>query len=297
MSTQVLAGRAAVITGASQGLGREIARQFVRDGASVVICARQAETLTDAASELESLVSAEGQTVTSLAADVSHEDDVHRLRDAALAAHAQIHALVLNAGVYGPMGAIEDVSWAEWTHALEVNLYGSVLPCRAFVPHFKSQRYGKIVQISGGGATSPLPRISAYAASKAAVVRFAETLAEELRSDGVDVNAIAPGALDTRLLDLVIEAGPEKIGADFYGRMTKVKAQGGTPLTVGAALASYLSSVASDGITGKLISAPWDPWETLATHRDALATSDIYTLRRIVPADRGQTWGEREGAK
>ena len=109
--------------------------------------------------------------------------------------------LVNNAGVYGPKGLIEEVAWDEWEHAVRVNLFGSVLCCRAVLPHFRANGYGKIIQLSGGGATSPLPRLSAYAASKAAVVRFAETLAEELEGTGIDVNAIAPGALNTRLLD------------------------------------------------------------------------------------------------
>lgn len=289
--TGVLSGRSAVITGASQGLGLEIARQFVREGADVVLCARGAGPLDAARADVAALAGA-GQRVAAVVADVSNPDDVASLRDAAFAVCPVIDVLVLNAGVYGPFGPIEDVEWTAWTRAIEINIYGSVLPCRAFLPHFKARRAGKIVQLSGGGATSPLPRISAYAASKAAIVRFAETLAEEVRPFGIDVNAIAPGALDTRLLDEVLAAGPEAIGADFHARMTKVKAQGGTPLEVGAGLAVYLASAASDGITGKLISAPWDPWPTLAEHRDDLAQSDIYTLRRIVPADRGKTWGD-----
>ncbi len=107
-----------------------------------------------------------------------------------------MHVLVNNAGVYGPLGSIEEIDWQAWVQAIEINLFGSILMCRALLPHFKSSRYGKIVQLSGGGATNPLPRISAYAASKAAVVRFAETLAEEVRENGIDVNAIAPGALE-----------------------------------------------------------------------------------------------------
>ena len=126
-----------------------------------------------------------------------------------------------NAGVYGPKGPIEDVAWDEWEHAIRVNLLGSVLCCRALVPHFRANGYGKIIQLSGGGATSPLPRLSAYAASKAAVVRFAETLAEEVRGTGIDVNAIAPGALNTRLLDEVLEAGPERVGDAFYERAAR----------------------------------------------------------------------------
>jgi NAD(P)-dependent dehydrogenase (short-subunit alcohol dehydrogenase family) len=145
--------------------------------------------------------------------------------------------------------------------------------------------------MSGGGATKPMPFLSAYATSKAAVVRFAENLAEEVRKDHIDVNAVAPGALNTRLLDDVLEAGPAKVGRDYYDQMVKVKAQGGTPLGVGASLCVFLASSESDGITGKLISAVWDPWEDLSMHVSDLVDTDIYTLRRIIPKDRGKEWG------
>jgi len=200
--------------------------------------------------------------------------------------------LVNNAGVYGPKGRIEDVDWKAWTDAITVNLHGSVLACRALLPHFRSHRYGKIVQVSGGGASGPLPNLSAYAASKAAVVRFAETLAGETAEDRIDVNALAPGALNTRMLDEVLEAGPGKVGRAFYEQAVKQKAEGGVPLERGAALAVFLGSAASDGITGRLISAVWDPWETLGDHRDELNGGDVYTLRRITPQDRGKAWGK-----
>jgi 3-oxoacyl-[acyl-carrier protein] reductase len=145
--------------------------------------------------------------------------------------------------------------------------------------------------LSGGGATNPLPRLSAYAVSKAAVVRFIETLAEEVREHKIDVNAIAPGALNTRMLDEVLEAGPAKVGQLFFQRALKQKQAGGTSLEQGAQLAVFLGSSRSDGITGKLISAVWDPWPLLSEHLDELRGSDIYTLRRIVPKDRGKTWG------
>src|SRR6185436_7692534 len=126
-----------------------------------------------------------------------------------------------NAGVQGPIGSIEEVDWAEWVRAIEINLFGSVLMCRAVLPYFKSRRAGKILQLSGGGATSPMPRVSAYAASKAAIVRFVETLAEEVRADGIDVNAIAPGAVNTRLLEGVLAAGVDRAGAALYARAEK----------------------------------------------------------------------------
>ena len=123
-------------------------------------------------------------------------------------------------GYLWPLGTSETVDWDAWVRAMEINVYGSVLPCRALVPHFKPHHYGKIIQISGGGATNPLPRISAYAASKAAIVRFVESLALEVSQYKIDVNAIAPGLLNTRLLDEVLAAGPDAVGPDFHQRMT-----------------------------------------------------------------------------
>ena len=288
---RVLEGRAAVITGANQGLGFAIAQAYVEAGANLLICARNTELLKEAHAKLCALAAPE-QVIVMESADVAAPGGAERISERAISAFGQVHALVNNAGIYGPKGQIEDVNWNEWVKAIEINLFGSILMCRAFLSQFKQHHYGKIVQISGGGATNPLPGLSAYAASKAAVIRFAETLAEEVREDNIDVNAIAPGALNTRMLDEVIAAGPEKVGQTFYERALKQKEQGGTPLELGANLAVYLASAESDGITGKLISAVWDPWETLATHREDLR-GDIYTLRRIVPKDRGQTWGER----
>jgi NAD(P)-dependent dehydrogenase (short-subunit alcohol dehydrogenase family) len=289
--TRPLEGRTALITGANQGLGLAIARAYVEAGASVFMCARDAALLDKARTEIAALATS-GQLVLARAADVSSRTDVDALAQAVLDAFPQLHVLVNNAGVYGPLGLIEEVDWESWVQAIEINLFGSILMCRALLPHFKAHRYGKIVQLSGGGATNPLPRISAYAASKAAIVRFAETLAEEVRDDGIDVNSIAPGALNTRMLDQVLAAGPQAVGKDFHERMIKTKAQGGTALEKGAALAVFLGSAASDGVTAKLLSAVWDPWDTLPEHRAELQQTDIYTLRRITPADRGLPWGK-----
>jgi NAD(P)-dependent dehydrogenase (short-subunit alcohol dehydrogenase family) len=123
------------------------------------------------------------------------------------------------------------------------------------------------------------------------VVRFAETLAEELREHRVDVNAIAPGPLNTRMLDEVLQAGPDQVGHVFYKKALEQQHSGGIPLREGAKLAVFLGSAASDGITGKLLSAIWDPWAELPERLEDLAC-DVYTLRRIVPKDRGLDWGE-----
>jgi len=275
-----LDGLNALITGGSQGLGRAIAEHYLRAGASVVICARDAKVLEATRAELEPFVTS-GRQVKARPCDVV----AFALREL-----GSLQILVNNAGVYGPMGPTEAVDLHAWRRALDINLYGVLLPCRGVIPHFKKAGRGKIVVLSGGGATNPLPNISAYAASKAAVVRLMETLAEELKPFRVDVNAIAPGALATRFVDEVLAAGPETVGRAFYEKNQKWKEDGATPLSLGASLAVYLASAESDGITGKLISAQWDPWSKLHQHREELAQSDIYCLRRIVPEDRGRKW-------
>jgi NAD(P)-dependent dehydrogenase (short-subunit alcohol dehydrogenase family) len=284
-----LAGRRALITGASQGFGEAVARAFVAEGAHVMLCARDASRLELTKQDIVRTAT-KRQTVLAMQADISVAAGVDLLVAATLRGLGGLDVLVCNAGVYGPMGSIEEIDWEAWVAAIEINLLGGVYTCRAAIPHLKSQRYGKIIVLSGGGATNPLPRFSAYAASKAAVVRFSETLAGEVQEFGIDVNAVAPGALNTRLLDEVLAAGPEKVGQAFHARALRQKEEGGAPIEQGAALCVFLASAESDGITGRLISALWDPWTTLAARRGELENSDIYTLRRIIPEDRGKKW-------
>jgi NAD(P)-dependent dehydrogenase (short-subunit alcohol dehydrogenase family) len=284
-----LSGRKALITGASQGLGAAIARAFVENGANVMLCARGEELLEMVREDLTE-VAAGRSLVLAQKADVAKPADVDAVAARAISELGGLDILVCNAGVYGPKGPIEDVPWDEWVSAMNINIHGVVLPCRAVLRHFKAQKYGKIILLSGGGATKPLPFVSAYAASKAAVVRFGDTLAEEVAGFNIDVNSIAPGALNTRMVDEILAAGPEKVGQKFYDQNVKFKSGASTPLEKGAALSVYLASAESDGITGKLISAQWDPWADLAAKRQELKDTDIYTLRRIVPEDRGQKW-------
>jgi NAD(P)-dependent dehydrogenase (short-subunit alcohol dehydrogenase family) len=288
---KALENRFAIITGASVGLGFEIAKKYLEAGASVMICARDEVLLHRAAQTLRTMA-ATRQSVFALPADVSKLEDVTALIDVALREFGRLDVLVNNAGIAGPSGAIDDIDWEEWIRAIQINLLGSVLVCRAILPHFKSLARGKIIQLSGGGATNPMPGLSAYATSKAAVIRFMETLAEETRANHIDVNAIAPGALNTRMLDEFLAAGPDRIGRALYERSLQQKRDGGVPLGKAADLAVFLGSSLSDGITGKLISAVWDPWESLPNHLNDLNGTDVYALRRIVPKDRGMTWGD-----
>lgn len=288
--TRKLEGRAALVTGGSRGLGLGIVRAYLDAGAGVFFCARDKTGLEQTVAALSNTADIGNFGATT--ADISQTDDVRRVVRMAVERFPQLDILVNNAGVQGPMGPLEDADWTDWVQTVVVNLFAPVYFCRALVPHFKALGFGKIIQISGGGATAPMPGMSAYAASKAGVVRFVETLAQELRPSKIDVNAIAPGALNTRMLDEVLAAGPDKIGRARYEQALEQKADGGAPVDRAAALAVFLASRASDGITGRLISAVWDPWEDLASLKADLERTDIYTLRRIVPEDRGFDWGK-----
>ncbi|MGG5821406.1 SDR family NAD(P)-dependent oxidoreductase [Falsiroseomonas sp. HW251] len=287
----MLEGRFAVVTGASLGLGAELARHFVAEGASVMLCARGAAPLEAIRTELAA-GAAPGQQVLARAADIGRPSDVAALFDAAFAAFPRVDVLVNNAGIHGPLGRLEEIDAEAWMAAVNVNLFGPLHCCRAALPAMRRAGYGKIINLSGGGATAPMPFMSAYAASKAALVRLSETLAVELAGTGIDVNAVAPGAMATRLLDEVLEAGATRVGEDYHRRVQQIREKGGTPPAVAAALCVFLASAESDGITGKLISAPWDRWRDWPRHLDELRGSDVYTLRRIAGRDRGMTWGD-----
>ncbi|PTY01371.1 hypothetical protein DB346_13435 [Verrucomicrobia bacterium LW23] len=187
--------------------------------------------------------------------------------------------------VLGAVGAVPSTTPTTAAAAEAVPPSGTA-PATSLPPPPPSR--GKIISLSGGGATAPMPRCSAYAASKAAVVRITETMAEELREFAIDVNAVAPGAMRTRMMQEVVDAGPEKAGEAYHAKNVHWMEEGGTTdPSVGAALCAWLASTESNGITGKLLSAQWDPWQNLAAFRQDLR-GDIYTLRRIVPEDRGK---------
>ncbi|HEY4815552.1 MAG TPA: SDR family oxidoreductase [Chthoniobacterales bacterium] len=278
-----------LITGASQGLGKAIAEALIREGAHVAVCARDAHRINEVGQELQQCAVA-GQKVLAVAADVSSPDDMARLFVAIDNDLGSIDVLVNNAGVQGPKGPSEEVALGQWLRAIEINLVGTFVPARYAIMRMKAKGRGKIINLSGGGATKPMPRISAYAASKAAVVRLTETLAEELRDYGIQVNAVAPGALNTRMLAEVLAAGPDLVGKKAYQEAMEQEHAGGASLKRAADLCAYLASAQSDGITGKLISAVWDPWDSFYGLIPELEKSDVYTLRRIVPADRGFDW-------
>lgn len=284
-----LQGLNAIVTGASQGYGERIVRHFLQAGASVLATARSTDKLQQLCAELRPTLAA-GQRIVAEPGDASREPDIERIVGAALQRLGHIDVLVNCAGNVGPRGALDEADWPAWKAAIELNLLGPAFFCRCVVPHLKRRGRGKIINISGGGATKAIENLSSYGASKAGLVRLTETLALELAPFRIDVNAVAPGLLATKLAEDVMEVGADILGKKYFEDVARQKRGEVDAFAQATALCVFLASPASDGITGRLISAPWDPWSTLPTRRAELAASDIYTLRRITPEDRGKKW-------
>ena len=283
-----LAGRICLITGASSGLGRRIAIAFWREGASLLLAGLQLADLEESQELLGPQVHAD-QRVRTFAGDLAEADKIASLTRTVRETFGSVAVLVNNAAVPGPIGPLVTNDWAAWEHTIRINLLVPAALCVAVIPMMQQLGFGKIINLSGGGATGPRPNFSSYAAAKAALVRLSETLAQELAPHGIDVNCVAPGILDTQMTGAVVSAGMELAGES---EVIKARQCADSVLAFQRAtdLAVFLASAESDGISGRLISAVWDSWRSLPEHREELQRSDIYTLRRIVAKDRGLEW-------
>jgi NAD(P)-dependent dehydrogenase (short-subunit alcohol dehydrogenase family) len=274
-SAAPLGGRRAFVAGAGRGIGRAIAVAFARAGADLVLVARTAAELDDARRACEHA----GGAAETLVVDVLDWEQVER----AVAAAGRIDVLVNSAGIYGPIGPAVEADPADWRRGVEVNLFGAFHLCRAVLPQMVERRSGKILLLGGGGATQPLPAFSSYAAAKAGVARLADTIAAEVENSNVQVNVIAPGLVDTRLQDDVLAAGERSGPLLEKVREARQSGSGAVAPELAAELAVFLASDASGALTGKVVSAPHDPWrEWTGADRD-LNASSLFTIRRLDP--------------
>lgn len=287
MSTGLdLEGKTIVVTGGSMGIGRACAAELLRRGAEVVACARGEVALATAVRELEE--QARGR-IRGVPCDVTDEAGVERLF-ASAERNGTLWGVIHAAGIYGPIGPVAQVDAGEWLGAIRVNLFGAFLVAREACRRLIARRSpGSLVLLAGGGAASPFPNYSAYAASKAATVRLAETLAQEVADHGIRVNTLAPGFVATRLHQKTFDAGPELAGSFLEDTKSRLST-GGVPVELAAEAAAFLLSERSAGITGRFLAAPYDSWKSWPEHRDEFQSSDLFTLRRIVPKDRQKNW-------
>jgi NAD(P)-dependent dehydrogenase (short-subunit alcohol dehydrogenase family) len=267
----------AIVTGASRGIGKALALTLARAKALVGLVARDEEALQHVARQIADY----GWQSITISADVARPEMAESIARQAQTKMGRIDILINAAGIQAPIGTFMDNDLLEWEHTIQVNLLGPVRLIHALLPMMIANRGGKIINFSGGGATAPRPNFSAYATSKAALVRFTETLAEELKPHNIQVNAVAPGAVNTQMLDEVLAAG-EKAGIDYRQALERAKA-GGTPVELVCDLVLFLASAASGCLTGKLISAPHDPWRSWVGKAEELNATPLYTIRRLDP--------------
>ncbi len=262
-----------VITGATGVLGSSTAKAFARTGAHIILIARDKNKLQALGKELASQY---------YALAVEKNNQVQLAVKNIIAKNKRIDILVNCAGILGPVGKLHTNPIEAWEKTLAVNLFGTVHMTQAVLPYMLKQKGGKIVNFSGGGATGPFENFSAYAASKAAVVRFTENIAAEYKDFNIHINAVAPGAINSKFLNDMFLAGEQKVGNGYFKKILEQKKSGGDSSELAAELVLYLCSPEAHGITGKLISAKWDPWKKF--NQSAIGkinkTSE-YTLRRI----------------
>jgi 3-oxoacyl-[acyl-carrier protein] reductase len=275
-----LENKIALITGAGRGIGQAIAIAYARDGAKLSLAARSLPELEETAAECRKL----GAEVLVTLTDVTDAGQVEHLVSVTVERYSTIDILVNNAGIPGPIGNLEDNDMVAWTSVIQVNLIGLYLCCRAVLPLMRRNNLGRIVNLSGAGAANAWANMSAYCASKAAVVRLTEVLALELADTDITVNALGPGSVHTRMWDEMTVAAADA-GADLIHETgMRVTSGGGASIDRCADLAVWLAGSGADGLSGRIISAFNDDFESLSPSIPQIMSSDLYTLRRVDPA-------------
>ena len=273
-----LESKTIIVTGGSLGIGLAVSKKIVSEGGTVIICARDKDDLVSAVKELKEISNRDQYYYQ---ADISKLNEVQSFSNWIRREFGEIHGLVNCAGVYGPIGKSTKVNMNHFLDTININLMGTIYMCTTFSELFSSENKKKIVNFSGGGAASSFPNYSAYAASKVAVVRFTENLSIELLDENFEINCIAPGFVATRIHQKTLNAGPELAGENFYNSTTKMLKNNSISSDFAADLTSFLLSDESNGITGKFISANWDPWKEDSFQNLLKTDKDFATIRRI----------------
>lgn len=266
-------GRSVLVTGAGRGIGKRLAMGFALAGAKVGLLARTEAELDLTKLEIEQA----GGTAIKIRADVRQPDELATAVNRMMSTFGELHVLIAAAGIPGPIGPLLSTKSKAWNETIETNLIGMVNSCRAALPPMVEKRSGKVIAIVGNGAALARPNFSAYAASKAAVVRFAECLAEEMSDHNVQVNTIVPGGAYTYMTDEILHAGEAKAGRKEVEEAEHIRITGGIAPDKQIQLALFLASERANHISGKLIYVS-DDWKRFEREN---MKPEMYTLRRM----------------
>lgn len=261
-----------LITGAGRGVGKRLAIGFATAGARVGLLARSKAELDLVNLEIEHA----GGVSLRIRTDVRDYEQMLAAIERMRVHYGGVDILICSAAIQGPIGALADCPPKAWAETMEINVLGVVNACKAVLPQMIQRRSGKIIVLSGGGATDSRPYFSAYAASKAAVIRLVETLADEVREHNVQVNAMGPGGTYTNMTDEILRAG-DRAGWKDRENAIQIRVTGGVSPDKQLKLASFLASERSNHVSGKLIHVN-DDWKRL---ENSTVHPEIFTLRRI----------------
>ena len=270
-----LANKVCLIAGGSGAIGSAIARRYAHEGAKLAI--------TYLSARPENVCEGIGEGVGRIACyrlNITDRERVQIVIEQIRADFGCIDVLVNCTGIQGPIGPLETLDMGDWARTIETNLLGAVYLTHAVLPLMKERGRGKIILLSGGGATNGRPYFTSYSSSKAAVVRFAESLAQELEGANIQVNAIAPGPVRSRMWD-EMRAAVQVGGRRLREELKSMDETGGASPDRAAGLAVFLASDQSNRLTGRLFSALWDDWEHFEDNMERIVASDAFTLRRV----------------
>ena len=273
-----LENRVAIITGAGRGIGRDIALGFAKEGARLVLAARTTTQLAETAKQAEAL----GAPTLVITVDISNQSQVERMVQQTLEEFETIDILINNAGIIGPMRTLEQTDPSDWIQTIQTNFIGTYLCCRAVLPVMLQQNRGKIINMSGGGASGDVHKyLSAYSSSKAATLKLTEVMSLELADRNIQVNTVEPGLFRTQMAEELIRGMGESGGSDYYKRYDKIFSGEG-PLEQLLELAVFLGSEASGELSGRVISFN-DFSSEFQSKIPEIMASDAYKVRRVKP--------------
>lgn len=281
--SNLLKDKVAIITGGSRGIGKAIAERFAQEGCNLMLASR---TKSELKKTVESIIKQSSIHVSSYQTDIGNEEEVVAMVQQTITEFGRIDVLVNNAAIIGPMGEISKINGQEFFDTLKNNIGGTVFCTKAVIPYMKSQKQGNIINLSGGGGLYPLPYYDAYSASKAAIVRLTENFALELEEFNINVTAISPGAVSTKMFDEQLKADKTSIGEKNWRAFQDRLASGGNSIDKAPELALFIACKNRKELNGRVISAVWDDWEKISKQKEKIIDTDIFQMRRIVPKDR-----------
>lgn len=264
-----------IVSGGSTGIGYHITKSLLNNNSTVIICSRNEKKLKKSVKKLKKI----SKNIYYYKLDISKLNDVKKFKKWIIKKFNNIDGLINNAGVLGPIGKTTNLKIKNIKETININLFGTLNMINTFYPIFNKNNRRKIINLSGGGSTNTLKNYTSYSISKTSIVRLTENLSIEL--ENTDINSISPGFIATNIHKKTLKLSPKIVGKKYY-EITKDKIKnGGDDPNKTSELILFLLSKKSDNISGKLISAIWDPWENEDFQYLLKNDIDIATLRRI----------------